>query len=75
MCYRAEAIPVAEFNSLRQKVSIMENELSSNVTKLSAAEKAKKSLEQRCYKMEEDAKKIKSDEVCFIYMLIQCIRS
>ncbi|KAK3092583.1 hypothetical protein FSP39_004613 [Pinctada imbricata] len=59
---KAEAIPVAEFNSLRQKVSIMENELSNNVTKLSSAEKAKKTLEQKCNKMEEDMKKSKSSE-------------
>ncbi|XP_078315273.1 uncharacterized protein LOC111131437 isoform X6 [Crassostrea virginica] len=59
---KAEAIPPAEFNSLRQKVSIMENELSNNVVKLNAAEKAKTAAVAKCSKLEEEMKKLKGTE-------------
>eukprot|EP00105_Crassostrea_gigas_P039069 XP_019923217.1 PREDICTED: ribosome-binding protein 1 isoform X10 [Crassostrea gigas] len=59
---KAEAIPPAEFNSLRQKVSIMENELSNNVIKLNAAEKAKAAAVTKCSKLEEEMKKLKGTE-------------
>jgi hypothetical protein len=45
--FRAEAVPPAEFNSLRQKVSIMENELSNNCSKLNISENAKRALETK----------------------------
>ncbi|XP_061167062.1 ribosome-binding protein 1-like isoform X6 [Saccostrea echinata] len=59
---KAEAIPPAEFNSLRQKVSIMENELSNNVIKLNSAEKAKNAAMSKCSKLEEEIKKLKGTE-------------
>lgn len=59
---KAEAIPPAEFNSLRQKVSIMENELSNNVIKLNAAEKAKAAAVTKSSKLEEEMKKLKGTE-------------
>ena len=62
---RAEAVPPAEFNSLRQKVSIMENELSNNCSKLNMSENAKRSLENKIAKYEEEIKKLKGVEVYF----------
>ncbi|XP_056022399.1 ribosome-binding protein 1-like isoform X28 [Ostrea edulis] len=59
---KAEAIPPAEFNSLRQKVSIMENELSNNIIKLNSAEKAKTTSVAKCTKLEEEIKKLKGTE-------------
>ena len=61
--FRAEAVPPAEFNSLRQKVSIMENELSSNFSKLNVSENAKRALETKVAKYEEEIKKVKGAEV------------
>lgn len=61
--FRAEAVPPAEFNSLRQKVSIMENELSSNCSKLNISENAKRALETKVAKYEEEIKKVKGAEV------------
>lgn len=63
LSFRAEAIPPAEFNSLRQKVSIMENELSNNIIKLNSAEKAKTTSVAKCTKLEEEIKKLKGTEV------------
>ena len=59
---KAEAVPPAEFNSLRQKVSIMENELSSNCSKLNISENAKRALETKVAKYEEEIKKVKGAE-------------
>jgi hypothetical protein len=61
--FRAEAVPPAEFNSLRQKVSIMENELSNNCSKLNISENAKRALETKVAKYEEEIKKVKGAEV------------
>lgn len=61
---RAEAVPPAEFNSLRQKVSIMENELSSNCTKLNMTENSRRALESKVAKYEDEIKKLKGSEVC-----------
>ncbi|XP_071164252.1 ribosome-binding protein 1-like isoform X29 [Mytilus edulis] len=55
---KAEAVPQAEFNSLRQKVSIMENELSNNCSKLNVSENAKRALESKLSKYEEEKKKL-----------------
>ncbi|XP_067680831.1 ribosome-binding protein 1-like isoform X2 [Haliotis asinina] len=52
-----KTISPAEVNSLKQKVQIMEKELSSNAIKLNASENAKKSLEQKLAKFEEQLKK------------------
>lgn len=60
---RAEAVPPAEFNSLRQKVSIMENELSNNCSKLNISENAKRALETKVAKYEDEIKKVKGAEV------------
>ena len=59
---KAEAVPPAEFNSLRQKVSIMENELSNNCSKLNISENAKRALETKVAKYEEEIKKVKGAE-------------
>ena len=61
--FRAEAVPPAEFNSLRQKVSIMENELSNNCSKLNISENAKRALETKVAKYEEEIKNVKGAEV------------
>ncbi|XP_046558025.1 ribosome-binding protein 1-like isoform X12 [Haliotis rubra] len=52
-----KTISPAEVNNLKQKVQIMEKELSSNAIKLNASENAKKSLEQKLAKFEEQLKK------------------
>lgn len=41
----------------------MENELSNNVVKLNAAEKAKTAAVAKCSKLEEEMKKLKGTEV------------
>lgn len=41
----------------------MENELSNNVIKLNAAEKAKANAVTKCSKLEEEMKKLKGTEV------------
>ncbi|XP_063429062.1 ribosome-binding protein 1-like isoform X6 [Mytilus trossulus] len=55
---KAEAVPQAEFINLRQKVSIMENELSNNCSKLNVSENAKRALETKLSKYEEEKKKL-----------------
>ncbi|XP_071079654.1 ribosome-binding protein 1-like isoform X12 [Haliotis cracherodii] len=52
-----KTISPAEVNNLKQKVQIMEKELSSNAIKLNASENAKKSLEQKLAKFEDQLKK------------------
>lgn len=66
MYCRAEAVPQAEFNSLRQKVSIMENELSNNCSKLNVSENAKRALESKLSKYEEEKKKLIGVQVYLI---------
>ncbi|XP_052105330.1 ribosome-binding protein 1-like isoform X6 [Mytilus californianus] len=55
---KAEAVPQAEFISLRQKVSIMENELSNNCSKLNVSENTRRTLESKLSKYEEEKKKL-----------------
>ena len=74
LCIRAESVSAAEVNNLRQKVSIMEKELSSNALKLNASENAKKSFEDKLKKQEEQVKKLESAKVrvvCCIW--IRCL--
>ncbi|XP_076464624.1 uncharacterized protein LOC143296517 isoform X3 [Babylonia areolata] len=57
-----ETVSAADVNNLRQKVSIMETELSSNVVRLNSAEKAKKACEDKLKKYEDQIKKMESSK-------------
>lgn len=61
-------MPLTEVASLRQKVEIMQKELSSNALKLNSAENAKNNLEQKLQKAEEQMTKQESSKVrIFVY--------
>ncbi|KAK7103677.1 hypothetical protein V1264_018535 [Littorina saxatilis] len=47
-----ESVPMSEVNNLRQKLSILEKELSNNASRINVAENAKKSLEDKLKKIE-----------------------
>ncbi|XP_025105817.1 ribosome-binding protein 1-like isoform X4 [Pomacea canaliculata] len=57
-----ESVPLTEVASLRQKVEIMQKELSSNALKLNSAENAKNNLEQKLQKAEEQMTKQESSK-------------
>ena len=63
---------MSEVNNLRQKVSIVETELSNNTVKLNASENAKKSLEDKLKKAEEQVKKLESSKVCMRLLHFPC---
>ena len=60
---RAEAVSPAEMNSMKQKVSIMEKELSSNALKLNTSENLKRTLEQKIAKYEKEQKDKENTQV------------
>lgn len=53
---QAESVSPAEMSNLKQKVSIMEKELSSNALKLNTSENLKKTFEQKVAKYEKEFK-------------------
>ncbi|KAL8611113.1 hypothetical protein ACOMHN_064403 [Nucella lapillus] len=57
-----ESVPPGEVNNLRQKVAIMEKELSSNATRLNSAQNAKKANEDKLNKLEEQMKQMESSK-------------
>ena len=59
-------ISAGDVNSLKQKVSIMEKELSSNALKLNTSENLKKTLEQKVAKYEKEMKDIDNSQVCML---------
>ncbi|PVD25897.1 hypothetical protein C0Q70_13561 [Pomacea canaliculata] len=59
---KKESVPLTEVASLRQKVEIMQKELSSNALKLNSAENAKNNLEQKLQKAEEQMTKQESSK-------------
>ena len=65
---------MAEVNNLRQKVTIMEKELSSNAVRLNASENAKKSSEEKLKKYEEQIKKLESTKVWYLAIIL-CMHS
>ena len=66
---RAESVSPAEMNSLKQKVSIMEKELSSNALKLNTSENLKKTLEQKVAKYEKEMKDKENTQVSVLQSL------
>ena len=62
-------ISAGDVNSLKQKVSIMEKELSSNALKLNTSENLKKTLEQKVAKYEKEMKDIDNSQVCMLAWL------
>ena len=61
--YRAEKSAAGDVDGLKQKVSIMEKELSNTAVRLNASENAKKSSEEKIKKYEEQIKKLESATV------------
>lgn len=59
---KAESLSQTEANNLKQKVSIMEKELSNNALKLNASENTKKTLEQKLAKKEAELQKYESQQ-------------
>ncbi|XP_060553042.1 ribosome-binding protein 1-like isoform X3 [Ruditapes philippinarum] len=59
---QSETLSPAELNSLKQKVSILEKEISSNALKLNASENTKKTLEQKLAKLEAELNKYESQQ-------------
>ncbi|XP_053374093.1 ribosome-binding protein 1-like isoform X7 [Mercenaria mercenaria] len=59
---QTESLSPAEANNLKQKVSILEKELSSNALKLNASENTKKTLEQKLAKRESELQKYESQQ-------------
>ncbi|KAL4237573.1 Ribosome binding protein 1 [Mactra antiquata] len=59
---QAGSLSSSEANNLKQKVGIMEKELSNNALKLNSSENTKKALEQKVTKLENDMKKYESQK-------------
>ncbi|KAK3576275.1 hypothetical protein CHS0354_036010 [Potamilus streckersoni] len=59
---RSDVTSTQEYNSLKEKCSIVEKELSSTVIKLNASENARKTLEQKIRQHEEQLKKLESSQ-------------
>ena len=59
-CCRSESLPAAEANSLKQKVSIMEKEMSSNMLKLNSSENTCTTLKKKVEKLEAEIKRLES---------------
>ena len=68
-------ISAGDVNSLKQKVSIMEKELSSNALKLNTSENLKKTLEQKVAKYEKEMKDIDNSQVCILVLSKQIVAS
>lgn len=63
---------MVDVNNLRQKVSIMEKELSSTAVRLNASENAKKSSEEKLKKSDEQIKKLESTKVGY-FAVCACV--
>ncbi|XP_052272904.1 ribosome-binding protein 1-like isoform X2 [Dreissena polymorpha] len=57
---QSESLPAAEANSLKQKVSIMEKEMSSNMLKLNSSENTCTTLKKKVEKLEAEIKRLES---------------
>ncbi|XP_052272911.1 ribosome-binding protein 1-like isoform X8 [Dreissena polymorpha] len=60
---QSESLPAAEANSLKQKVSIMEKEMSSNMLKLNSSENTCTTLKKKVEKLEAEIKRLESQRV------------